>query len=261
MTSTLNSLTEFSAAVAALGLTDREKEVAFALLGKAEVNLNDPTALNYVAIVKMESVVNKLHTNFINDGKALIAKLKSVVVEELSAQLASVPDNLSKQFEGTLETALRDLVAKVDLAVTKEAQRRQTFRIAGLGVGAAMLTILAVGGGYAVGKTAVNAEAANWSALVSLPQGKTWLSLARWNDIDKVMAQSCGPSDGRVISGSKACSMELFTSQPVATSKGTDYVRLSLNEYAVKLGWLGYGLVAAIGCAAGYFIRGRRRST
>lgn len=261
MTSTLNSLTEFSAAVAALGLTDREKEVAFALLGKAEVNLNDPTALNYVAIVKMESVVNKLHANFINDGKALIAKLKTVVGEELTAQLASVPDNLSKQIEGTLETALRDLVSNVDLAVTKEAQRRQTFRIAGLGLGAAMLTILAVGGGYAVGKTVVSSEAASWSALVSLPQGKTWLSLARWNDIDRVMAQSCGPADGRVISGSKACTMDLFTSQPVATSKGTDYVRLSLNEYAVRLGWLGYGLVAALGGLAGYFVRGRRSTT
>ncbi|ANL74240.1 hypothetical protein AMC83_PA00013 (plasmid) [Rhizobium phaseoli] len=258
MTSTLNSLTEFSAAVAALGLTDREKEVAFALLGKAEVNLNDPTALNYVAIVKMESVVNKLHANFINDGKALIAKLKTVVGEELTAQLASVPDNLSKQIEGTLETALHDLVSNVDLAVTKEAQRRQTFRIAGLGLGAAMLTILAVGGGYAVGKTAVTSEAANWSALVSLPQGKTWLSLARWNDIDRVMAQSCGPSDGRVISGGKACALTLFTSQPVATSKGIDYVRLSLAEQANKLGWLGYGLMAVLGGLAGFFIRGRR---
>ncbi|MBA1343929.1 hypothetical protein [Rhizobium sp. WYCCWR 11146] len=260
MTSTLNSLTEFSAAVAALGLTDREKEVAFALLGKAEVNLNDPTALNYVAIVKMESVVNKLHTNFINDGKALIAKLKSVVAEELSAQLASVPQGLSKQIEGTLETALRDLVSSVDLAVTKEAQRRQTFRIASLGVGAAMLTILAVGGGYAVGKTVVTSEAANWSALVSLPQGKTWLSLARWNDIDKVMAQSCGPSNGRVISGSKVCTLDLLTTAPVATSKGTDYVRLSLNEYAVRLGWVGYGLVAALGGLVGYFVRSRKKA-
>lgn len=73
-------------------------------------------------------------------------------------------------------------------------------------------------------------------------------------------AQSCGPTDGRVISGSKACLMELFTSRPVATSKGTDYVRRSLSEYAAKLGWLGYGLTAALGCLVGYLIRGRRRA-
>jgi len=260
MASNLNTLTEFSAAVAALGLSDREKEVAFALLGKAEVNLNDPTALNYVAIVKMESVVNQLHTNFINDGKALIAKLKAVTAEELRVQLASVPANLSKQIEGTLEAALGDLVSNVDLAVTREAQRRQTFRIASLGLGAAMLTILAVGGGYAVGKTAVTAEAAKWEALVNLPDGDTWLNLARWNNIGKVWAQSCGPSNGRVISGSKACTFDLLTTAPVATSKGVDYVKLSLSEYAVKLGWLGYGLTAALGCAGGYLIRGRRRA-
>lgn len=258
MATDLKSLTEFSASATALGLTDREKEVAFALLAKAGVGLNDPTSLNYVAIVKMESVVHELSENFVTDGKALIARLKKVMGEELQAQLATVPAQVTKSIDRTLETALRDLVSNADLAVTKEAQRRQTFRLGGFALGAAMLTILAAGGGYAVGKTAITSEAAKWSALVSLPQGSTWLSLARWNDIDKVMAQSCGPSDGRVISGSKTCSLELFTSQPVATSKGADYVRLSAAEWAVRAGWLGYGLMAALGGLAGYTLRGRR---
>ncbi|MGH0214373.1 hypothetical protein NKY66_10710 [Sinorhizobium meliloti] len=217
------------------------------MLAKAEVGLSDPTALNYVAIVKMESVVNQLHTNFINHGKALIAKLKAVTAEELKTQLASVPDSLSKQIEGTLETALRDFVSNVDIAVNKEAKRRQTFRLGGFVLGAAVLTILAAGGGYAVGKDAINAQAAKWEALVNLPDGGTWLNLARWNDIDKVKAQACGPSDGAVISGSQVCALPLFTSQPVATSKGADYVKLSAAEYAVKLGWLGYALAAVSG--------------
>jgi hypothetical protein len=110
-----------------------------------------------------------------------------------------------------------------------------------------VLTIVAAGGGYAVGKGAINAQAAKWDALVSLPTGSTWLSLARWNDIEKVMAQSCGPSDGAVISGAKVCDLRLFTDQPVPTSRGADYVKLSAVEYAVKLGWLGYGLAAIAG--------------
>lgn len=258
MTTDLKAMTEFSAAIDALGFTEREKEVAFALLAKAKVGVNDPSNLTLVGIVKLESLVNKLHSNFIADGKALIAKIKADMGTELKAQLASVPDNLSKQIEGTLETSLRNLVSNVDVAVTKEAQRRQSFRMVGLVVGAAVLTILAAGGGYVAGKDAINAQAAKWDALVNLPDGATWLNLARWNDIDKVKAQACGPSDGAVISGSQVCALPLFTSQPVATSKGADYVKLSAAEYAVKLGWLGYGLMAALGGLAGYTLRGRR---
>lgn len=258
MASDLKSLTEFSAAVAALGLTERETEVAFALLAKAEVSLTDPTALNYVAIVKMESVVNKLHANFINDGKALIAKLKSVVGEELTTQLASVPENLSKQIEGTLEVALRDLVSNVDIAVKKEAKRRQQLQVGGFALGAAMLAVLAAGGGYVAGKDAINAQAAKIDALIDLGQADTLFKLARYNNFDKVTAQECGPGDQFVVSGQPRCKITIGLGPVVATSQGVNYVRLSLNEYAVKLGWLGYGLMAALGGAAGYFVRGRR---
>lgn len=247
MATDLKSLTEFSASASALGLTDREKELAFALLAKAGVGLNDPTSLNYVAIVKMESVVHELSENFVTDGKALIARLKKVIGEELQAQLATVPAQVTKSIDSTLNTAVRELVSNVDLAVTKEAQRRQSFRMGGYALGAAVLTIVAAVGGYAVGKDAINAQAAKWEALVTLPTGSTWLSLARWNDIDKAMSQSCGPSEGAVISGAKVCDLRLFVAQPVSTSKGTDYVKLSAAEYAVKLGWLGYGLAAVMG--------------
>ena len=254
----IESATFFGRVALALDLTDKQKEYAWSMMTKAGVGNGDPESVFFGILAKMDGLTSEMLARFEDDGKSLVVHLRAAMTDEMRKQLDALPASLSKKLDDRMVSFVEQLASSVDHAVTNEARRRQTFRIAGLGLGAAMLTILALGGGYAVGKAALTSEAAAWSALVSLPQGKTWLSLARWNDIDKVWSQSCGPADGRVISGGKTCTMDLFTSQPVATSKGTDYVRLSLNEYAVKLGWLGYGLMAALGGLAGYFARGRR---
>ncbi len=254
----IETATFFGRVALALDLTDRQKELAWAMMTKAGVGNGHPESVFFAILSKMDGLTSEMLSRFADDGQALVADLRAAMTDEMRVQLEALPASLSKQLDDRMVSFVEQLASNVDLAVTKEAQRRQSLRMGGLVLGAAVLTIVAAGGGYAVGKDAINAQAAKWEALVSLPDGATWLSLARWNDIDKVMAQSCGPSDGAVISGAKVCDLRLYTGQPVSTSKGADYVKLSAAEYAVKLGWLGYGLVAALGGLAGYFIRGRR---
>ncbi|RVN50065.1 hypothetical protein [Sinorhizobium meliloti] len=93
--------------------------------------------------------------------------------------------------------------------------------------------------------------------MIDLGQADTLLTLARYNDFDKATAQECGPGDRFVVSGQPRCKITVGLGPVVATSQGVNYVRLSLNEYAVKLGWLGYGLMAGLGDLAGYALRGR----
>ncbi|WP_429819208.1 hypothetical protein [Ensifer sp. B1-9] len=243
----IETATFFGRVALALDLTDKQKELAWSMMTKAGVGNGHPESVFFAILSKMDGLSSETLSRFADDGQALVANLRAAMTDEMRTQLEALPASLSKQLDDRMVSFVEQLASNVDLAITKEARRRQSFRTGSLVVGAAVLTMLAAGGGYVAGKDAINAQAAKWEALVNLPDGATWLNLARWNDIDKVKAQACGPSDGAVISGSQVCALPLFTSQPVATSKGADYVKLSAAEYAVKLGWLGYGLAALAG--------------
>lgn len=243
----IETATFFGRVALALDLTDKQKELAWSMMTKAGVGNGDPESVFFAILAKMDGLTSEMLSRFSDDGKELVGSIRAAMSDEMRKQLDVLPASLTTKLDERIVSFVEQLASGVDHAVNKEAQRRQSFRVGGLVLGAAVLTIVAAVGGYAVGKDAINAQAAKWEALVSLPDGSTWLSLARWNDIDKVMSQSCGPSDGTVISGAKVCDLRLFTGQPVPTSKGADYVKLSAAEYAVKLGWLGYGVAAIAG--------------
>jgi hypothetical protein len=243
----IETATFFGRVALALDLNDKQKELAWSMMTKAGVGNGDPESVFFAILAKMDGLTSDMLSRFSDDGKELVYSIRAAMTDEMRKQLDVLPASLTTRLDERIVNFVEQLASGVDQAVNKEAQRRQSFRVGGFVLGAAVLTIVAAVGGYAVGKDAINAQAAKWDALVSLPDGSTWLSLARWNDIDKVMSQSCGPSDGTVISGAKVCDLRLFTSQPVPTSKGADYVRLSAAEYAVKLGWLGYGLATLAG--------------
>lgn len=250
----------FGQVAAALDLTAEEKERAWSMMTKAGVGLSDPTSVYFCVLAKMNGLTADMGEDFKANGRKLIAGVKSTMADEMKAQLDKLPVSLSAKLDDRMADYIRQLAGGVDAAVVKEAQRRQTFRLAGLVIGAALAVVVALGAGYMVGRDTLTTDAARWSSVVNLEDGAKWLNLARLNDIDKALAQSCGPSDGRVISGGKVCDLALFTTEPVSSSKGVDYVRLSIAEYANKAGWLGYGVAGLIGLGLGYIWRGRRAS-
>ncbi|WP_173995741.1 hypothetical protein [Agrobacterium tumefaciens] len=248
----------FGQVAAALDLTAEEKERAWSMMTKAGVGLSDPTSVYFCVLAKMNGLTADMGEDFKANGRKLIAGVKSAMSDEMKGQLEKLPVSLSEKLDARMEEYIRQLAGGVDGSIKREAARRQTFRLGGFALGAVALAVLALGAGYMVGRDTLTTDAAKWSSVVNLEDGGKWLSLARMNDIDKALAQSCGPSDGRVISGGKVCDLPLFTTQPVSSSKGVDYVRLSAAEYANKAGWLGYGVFALLGVGLGYIWRGRR---
>lgn len=223
------------------------------------VDRDDEYLLLFLATGRIEHLVEALPASIQGEGKALIAGMASAVSDTLDKKLETLPVGLAEKLDARMDGFVASLVQNIDLAVTKEAARRQNGRQAVLVFTAALTVLVGVGVGYLVGRDTVAADAARWSSVVNLEDGGKWLNLARWNDYDKMMAQGCGPNDGVVISGRKVCSVPVATGPAVATSKGVDFVRLSLSEYAVKLGWWGYGIIGVGGLLVGRFF-GRRRS-
>lgn len=244
----LETVSFFNRVSAALDLTAEQKERAWSLMTKADVGRDDPTSLYFAILARFDGLTSGLAADLERTGGDLVARMQSAMSDEMRRQLASLPKGLSSKLDARMEKFVGDLAANVDQAVAREADRRQKFRLTAFALGAAMLALVALGLGFQGGRAAASADAAKWSALVDLPQGGKWLTLARLNDLDKALAQSCGPAaSAAVISGAKVCDLRLFTTPPVATSEGVNFVRLSLSEYAVKLGWLGYAIAALAG--------------
>jgi len=237
---------------------ERAEKIAAQMLALG-VDRDDEYLLLFLATGRIEHMVEALPASIQGEGKALIAAMGETVSATLDRKLETLPVGLAEKLDSRMDGFVASLVANIDHAVNKEAARRQNGRLAGLVIGAALAILVGVGVGYMVGRDSLTADAARWSSVVNLESGGKWLALAKLNDLDKAMAQSCGPTGGRVISGGKVCDLPLFVTQPVGTSKGVDMVWLSLSEWAVKLGWWGYGLAGLVGLGVGRLL-GRRRS-
>lgn len=243
---------------------DKAEKIAAQMVALG-VSRDDEYMLLFLATGRIEHLVEALPASIKKEGMGIIKEMGITVSKALDEKLAAVPAQVRKDLSAVMERSLGDLVKNVNVAVSKEADQR--FREAdrnydlkrtAIGVVGALALVVALSIGYVVGRDAVTADALKWQSVVNLEDGGKWLGLARLNDLDKVLAQSCGPNDGRVISGAKQCDLTMFVSQPVATSKGTDYVRLSFAEQANKLGWAGYVLALGVGVIVGK-VRWRRR--
>ncbi|TBE73859.1 hypothetical protein ELG97_37150 [Rhizobium leguminosarum] len=245
----LQSLTEFSMTATALGLTDKEKETALALTQKLGIPLYDAGVIPFVGIVKMQGMIERLDGSFKDEAQALVGKIRSALGDEMQKQLSSLPASLSEKLDGRMEEFVRQLASNVDMAVIKEARNRQTFRLTQIAGAFVLMVALGIAGGYLLGRDSVSGDAAKWSAIGPLPQGDKWLTLARLNDLDKALAQSCATGQRRVIAGGQVCDIPLYISAPVASSKGVDAVKLGIAEWSNWLGvWglLGVGLVLGV---------------
>lgn len=263
MRSDIETTSYFKQVASALDLTAAEQSLAWDMMTKANVGRDDPTSVLFCVLAKTGALTSGMSADLKQQTADLLKSIRSGVSTDIEAgmkkALASMPASLTAQVSSALEKSLGEIVTNVDMLVTKEATKRQTFRLGQLVLGAAFVVAMTFAGAYSLGRDQINSEAARWSALVDLPQGGNWLTLARLNDLNKALAQSCGPGDGKVISGAKVCSLELFTSAPVSSSKGVDYVRLSLAEQANKFGWAGYALVGFIGFGIGKFWNRKKR--
>ncbi|MGO7674881.1 hypothetical protein ACC685_33500 [Rhizobium ruizarguesonis] len=227
------------------------------MMTKAEIPPDDPTIIWFCILAKFDGLASGMGADFKRDGANLIASIRKVMGETMKAELGSIPDNLATMMEAKVSEISNRIAANsktvIDNEIDREAARRNTFRLGGLALGAVLFASVVGGYGYMIGRDTVSSDAAKFQALVNLPDGGTWLGLARLNDIGKAMAQSCTAGEGRVISGGRQCDLTLWVSQPVGNSQGVNLVRLSFAEWGNKLGIWG---VLAIGAALG-FLGGR----
>ncbi|NHT78918.1 hypothetical protein G8E10_24780 [Rhizobiaceae bacterium CRRU44] len=252
----------YKRAVETFDIPNERAEKIVAQMVALGVDRDNEYMLLFLATGRIEHLVEALPASIRKEGGKLIEAMGLTVSKALDEKLQVVPQQVRKDLSAVMEKSLGDLVKNVNVAVSKEtdqrfadADRNYSLKKSAVLTGGVLAVVIALGLGYLVGRDAVSADAARWSSVVTLEDGAKWLNLARWNDYDGMMAQGCGPNDGVVISGRKICSVPVATGPAVATSKGVDYVRLSLAEYANKLGWLGYGLAALGGLAIGWLVR------
>ena len=254
----LDAAQQFRKLADAFELNEEQRLSTWDMMSKANVRADDPLAILFVLFSRNAG----LYARLFDDLPDLIKKaVAGDLRAEIDDALASLPADLAAKVDEALKVSLDQLATNVDIMAQKEADRRQSFRMAQIAGGCALLVLVSLGSGYFVGREMINAQAAKWEALVNLPDGSTWVQLARFNDIGKVMAQGCSAGEGRVISGAQVCDVSLKVSEGVATSKGSDAVRLSIAEWSYYLGtWGLLGAGGLIGLIAGRIWGALRRA-
>lgn len=257
----------YKRAVDTFGVPPEKAEKIVAQMVALGVDRDDEYMLLFLATGRIEYLVEALPASIRSEGAKLIENMGLTVSAALDEKLSDIPSKVRKDLSAVMETSLGDLVKNVNVAVNREASQRfkdadrnYELKRAGVIVGGCLAVLIALGLGYVLGRDTVTTDAARWSSVVNLEDGGKWLALARLNDLDKVLAQTCGPSAGRIISGGKVCDLTMFVTQPVGTSKGVDLVWLSLSEYANKFGWGGYAIVGLLGAGLGWAFARRKRA-
>ena len=254
MRADLETRSFFNQAASALDLSGAEKDRAWDMMTKAGVGRDDPTAIHFLTLAKLDGLSSDLPRKVSAAGSKTVADTRVAIAEAVVNAMAAIPAEMKSQLETSLEDLNASLAATTQAAIDKEARRRDMTRLAGAGLGVAALVLVALGGGYAAGRNTMTTEAASWAALQSLPDGPKWLALARLNpSLDKVLAQGCTAGEGRVIAGGQVCDLPMSVSAPVATSQGADAVRLSVAEWSNRLGIWG---LLGVGALFGFFARG-----
>ena len=256
MATAIDNASFYKRAVEVFDLPADKAEKIAAQMTALGVGRDDAYMLLFLATARAEALTETLPDKIERSGAALLEGVGSSIDRALSEKLADLPALVSAKLDGEIEQLAARLGQSTDSVVKSEVSRRATARTTSLLLGAIALFILAGGYGYMIGRDTLNSDASKWAALVKVQDGGKWLTLAKLNDLDKALAQSCGPSDGRVIAGGKVCDVPLYVSAPVPTSKGIDAVKLSVAEYANALGTWG---LLGVGAVVGWLLGRLRR--
>jgi hypothetical protein len=261
MNTALDNATFYKKAVAAFDLPADKAEKIAAQMQALGVGRDDAYMLLFLATARAEALTETIPGQIEKAGERLLAGVGGSVETALESKLSNLPELVSAKLDDHLAKVAADLGNTANSAFEKAASRRHAARMSAFILAVFVTFILAGGYGYMIGRETTDADASKWSALVNLPDGGTWLALAKQNDITRAMAQSCAPGERRAISGGQVCDLTLYVKAPVATSKGTDAIRLSLSEYAVRLGeWGILGVGAVIGLIVGRLSKRSRKA-
>lgn len=238
----------YKRAIAAFDLPPEKAEKIAAQMTQLGVGHDDAYMLLFLATARAEQMTEAVPGEIRKAGKEVVAGINQVMNEGLKKELEALGPNLSSAMAAKLDPVISEIGSKAQAAIQREADRVQSYRLMKILAVAALAASLTFVIGYVVGRDAINSQAARWEALVNLPDGKNWLTVARLNDFNKTFAQSCALGQRKVISGGQKCEVELWVSQPVATSQGTDAVNLAFSEWSNRLGpWGLLGLGALLG--------------
>lgn len=239
----------FDRFAAALDVTPEEKERAWNVMSKAGLPRDDMTALYFVLLAKFDGLTAGVTNDIRDAGKRNVVEVRKAVRAATEEAAHALPETMRKQFAGHMSSIATSLTDTTSAAIDREARRRDRTYMGGFALAVALLVVVASAGTYQMGRNAVSADAAQWGALVNLPDGERWVNLARLNpNIDRVLAQGCTVGEGRIVSGARICDLPLAVTAPIATSEGANAVRLSIAEWANRLGvWGLLGVGALLG--------------
>ncbi|MBY5453966.1 hypothetical protein HFO91_30780 [Rhizobium leguminosarum] len=252
MRAEIETTSYFKQVASALDLTMDETALAWDMMTKANVGRDDPVSVMFCVLAKTGGMTSGLSDDLKRQVEELISNLRAGVSSDIETgmqkALAAMPADLSANVEGALEKSLGDLVRNVDMLVTKEAAKRESFRLSKIATGVAAISLLCLAGGYVVGRDSVNATAARFENLMARPDASAALKVFANNDMNRVLAD-CGGVGRIEFKGAPACKPTLLVGPSLNSVEGVNGLSLLWTRTVVQigsLGLLGAGLVAGI---------------
>ncbi|MBY5819852.1 hypothetical protein HFN60_30125 [Rhizobium leguminosarum] len=249
----------FNRIATTLELKQEDRILAWDILTKTGFADDEFMSVMFMTFARM-GVLNK-------EISELFAKLpediREAVTDDLKAEvekaLASVPDNLAAKVDEALKASLDQLATNVDIMAQKEADRRQTFRMAQIAGGCAVIVLVALGSGYFAGRETITAEALRMEQLMQRPDATAMMTLSKFNDFNRIIAE-CGVGQFE-FRGAAACRPNVMVSKAMVTSEGINDFFLTVTRWIVSLGtWGLLGVGGLIGLVVGRFWGSRRRA-
>lgn len=240
----------------ALGLTEEERVVAWDMMSKSGIDEGDYTSVMFAVLSK----VGGLNSRMIDELPDLIKRaVTGDLREAVDDALASLPEDLAAKVDEALKASLDQLATNVDIMVQKEADRRQSFRMAKVAGGCAVIVLLALGTGYFIGREMITAEALRMEQLMQRPDATAMMTLSKFNDFNRIVAE-CGVGQFE-FRGAAACRPNVMVGKAMVTSEGINDFFLTLTRWIVSLGtWGLLGVGGLIGLVAGRIWGSLRRA-
>jgi hypothetical protein len=247
--SSLDTASFYKKAIAAFELPPKKAEKIAAQMHQLGVGRDNEYMMLFLASARAEMLTETIPEEIDKAGIEIIKNMRAALDGALENKLATVPQMLEKQMGDFTKIVAKEVNSRVD----QESERRQKVRLGSFVAAAALIVVLAGGWGYVIGRDTISSDGAKWQSLVNLPDGGTWLGLAKINDINKALAQSCGLGERRVLAGGQKCDVPLWITEPAASSTGMDAPKLAWAEWT---NWLGVPGILAIGALFGFVGRG-----
>ncbi|OWO89991.1 hypothetical protein B5E41_29125 [Rhizobium esperanzae] len=253
MRAEIETTSYFKQVASALDLTRDETALAWDMMTKANVGRDDPVSVMFCVLAKTGGMTSGVSDDLKHQVEELMSNLRAGVSSDIEAgmskALAAMPADLISKVEGALEKSLGDLVRNVDMLVTKEAAKRETFRLSKIATSVAAISLLCLAVGYVVGRDSVTATAARFENLMARPDASAALKVFANNDMNRVLAE-CGGVGTTEFRGAPACKPTIAVGPSLNSVEGVNGVKLIWTQLVVKIGsWglLAAGLVTGVG--------------